>query len=364
MKLIYLIITFSTIFYIGCGSSRSYTDTKIVKKLKVPKNKEIYFGAYADFGYSESDVTTKKIKDFENLAGKKLAWVYMTNSWKDGIVYPKKKIHTIVKSGSTPFIRFLPRSDDGKNETTADKLYTLQNIIDGKFDEELKKWAKDAMSDDIPILMDFGLEMTGFWFPWCGFYNGGGELAGYGDASYPDGPERFRDAYRHIINLFRTEGVKHVTWFFHPDIQRLPDKEWNSAKYYYPGDEYIDWIGLSVYGVQRDNAPWIYFSKALERRHMLIDEITDKKPIALLEFAVTDNHAGGSKSAWLEDAFSSILYNPYFDFKAISYWHENWINPVGQKSTLRIDSSKESLETFKRLIQDNHFISKTSFANY
>ena len=33
--------------------------------------------------------------------------------------------------------------------------------------------------------------------------------------NFPDGPERFRDAYRHIIDLFRKEGVKNITWCFH-----------------------------------------------------------------------------------------------------------------------------------------------------
>ena len=38
---------------------------------------------------------------------------------------------------------------------------------------------------------------------------------GYGDPYFPDGPERFRDAYRHIIDLFRKEDVKNITWCFH-----------------------------------------------------------------------------------------------------------------------------------------------------
>jgi len=54
MKITYLIVSFFTIFYIGCGSSRSTVPKKpysnIVQKLEVPKDEKIYFGAYADFG--------------------------------------------------------------------------------------------------------------------------------------------------------------------------------------------------------------------------------------------------------------------------------------------------------------------------
>ena len=368
MKIIYLFITFLIIFYVGCGSNRSTVvkvskkpDINISRKLVIPKDGEIYFGAYADFGHSEHNVTQKKIKDFENLALKKLAWVCISNNWSDGIIYPKAEIDIIQKSACTPLVRMMPRSDNNQLNQKEDSNFTMQKIIDGKFDKALTKWAEDAKKDDIPLLLDFAPEMTGFWFQWSGKYSGAGILDGYGDRSYPDGPERYRDAYRHIIDIFRKVGVKHVTWFFHPDIQRLPNVEWNSAKYYYPGDDYIDWIGLSIYGVQRVDDPWIYFSQALKKQYMLVDEITDKKPIAVLEFAVTDYHASGSKSAWLEDTFASVLHNPYFDFKAINYWHEDWINPGGKKTTLRIDSSTESLETFKKLVSDKHFISKTRF---
>ena len=66
------------------------------------------------------------------------------------------------------------------------------------------------------MLIDFALEMKGDCFPWSGYWNGGGETAGYGDPDYPDGPERYRDAYRHLVELFREERIENVTRFFHP----------------------------------------------------------------------------------------------------------------------------------------------------
>jgi beta-mannanase len=357
---------------IGCGNS---TPTKIVAdqnktkppaipkeskkiKLSLPTNNQIYFGAFADFGGSEDIVTKEKIENFEKLVGKKTSWSYISQNWKNGITYPKRNIHIIHDSNTTPFVRLMPRSEE-EIEGFEDGNFTMQRIIDGNFDKELKQWAKDAKTDNIPLLLDFGVEMNGFWFPWSGKNCGAGKLDGYGDPNYPDGPERFRDAYRHIIDIFKNEGANHITWFFHPDIQRLPDEEWNSAKYYYPGDDYIDWIGLSIYGVQFNNEEWIDFSESLRSQYIYVNEITDKKPIAILEFGVTDNRIDGSKSAWFEDAFSTILSNQYIKFSAVTYWHEDWINEDGSRSTLKVNSSKESLETFKRLIQNDRFISKT-----
>ncbi len=366
IKTLFLFISFVMIF-IACGGSEEeeliLPPEYKIQKLAVPENGGIYFGSFADFEHSEHDVTQKKIEDFETLATKKLAWVYISNNWGEGITYPKDDVHTIYKSGSTPFIRMMPRSDNNQEGGAADSTFTMQRIIDGDFDTALEQWALDAKADNIPLLLDFGPEMTGFWFQWNGKYSGAGTLDGYGDPTYPDGPERFRDAYRHIIDIFREAGVKHVTWFFHPDIQRWDDIWWNSAKYYYPGDDYIDWIGLSIYGVQNEQWGWVTFSGTVEKWYNIhIKDIIGTKPVAVLEMGVTEGRSDGTKVEWLEDAFATILDNPYIEFKGLTYWHENWITPTGFESRLQIDSSPESLETFQRLISNPKFVSKTVFS--
>ncbi len=62
-------------------------------------------------------------------------------------------------------------------------------------------------------------------------WNGAGQADGYGDSTCPDGAERFRDAYRHLVTLFREEGATNVTWFFHADAYRQGDW-WNELSHY------------------------------------------------------------------------------------------------------------------------------------
>ncbi len=344
---------------------------KKTRKLSVAENGGIYIGAFANFSHNEHNVTVEKIENFENLAKKQLAFVTFSNNWNEGITYPKDVVHIIDKTGATPLIRLMPRSNYKQEGGGKDPKFTLDKIINGTFDKELKQWAKDAKEDDIPLLLDFAPEMTGDWFSWNGKYYGAGKLDGYGDPTYPDGPEIYRDAYRHIIDIFKDLNVTHVTWFFHPDIQRMPGNpsyevgyDWNSAKYYYPVDDYIDWIGFSIYGVQNEKWGWVTFSETLKKWYDIhikdLLEVADK-PVAVLEMGVTDGRPDGSKNEWLEDAFKTILDNPYISVSAINYWHENWITDSGVEAKLKIDSSKESLETFQKLISNPRFISKTEF---
>jgi beta-mannanase len=90
--------------------------------------------------------------------------------------------------------------------------------------------------------------VNGDWFPWNGRWNGAGRTDGYANPDLPDGPERFRDAYRHIVDICRNKGGNNLTWFFHVDVGAWPKQPWNTRfANYYPGDAYVDWIGISDY---------------------------------------------------------------------------------------------------------------------
>jgi hypothetical protein len=338
---------------IACESTPQHST-----KIPPPQNDGIYFGAFPDFGGSEDRVTSRKIRDFEAIAGKKIAYAMFSQNWYDGITYPKEHIHTVHEAGAIPYVRLMPRTDTLPGH--AEQTFTLQRIIDGDFDANLTRWARDARADAIALMIDFGVEMNGDWFPWSGLFNGGGTTDGYGDPDYPDGPERYRDAYRHIIDLFRAQGVRHVTWVFHYNYATQPYEAWNKPHLYYPGDDYIDWVGFSLYGALTHDEEWegLAFSDQLRDYADDFEAIATDKPVALFEFGVTDGHPDGNKSAWLDDAFDTILNNPYVRFSAISYWHENWQNDDESYSTLRLDSSPQAQATFRRRIGNARFVSK------
>ena len=354
-RIIPLLVLSFTLISVSCGSA---TDTNTTIKLSPPAKDKIYFGAFPDFGGAEETVTAKRIQDFEKIADKKILWACFSNNWWHGIHYPKTKIHTIADTGTIPYVRLMPRTDEIQGHP--EQKYTLQKIINGVFDKELKQWAKDAKADGIPILADFALEMNGDWFPWSGIFNGGATTDGYGDPNYPDGPERHRDAYRHIIDLFRAEGVTHITWMFHYNYATLPYEAWNKPHYYYPGDDYIDWVGFSLYGAQTPTEEWkgLGFSTHLKDYADDFAAIQTSNPIALLEFGVVDHHPDGNKSTWLDDAFTTILSNPYVKFKAINPWHEKWQNEDESWTNLRLDSSPEVQAMFKKWMKHERFISE------
>jgi hypothetical protein len=246
---------------------------------------KVYHGAFPGFGGTEDEVSQNSIENFEVLSQKRIAWSYFSNNWYDSLIFPKNSVDIIGQYGCTPFIRIMFRSDF---ETVPDPYLKLQNIIDGMYDLQLKEWANCARDCGYDLLAEFGTEVNGNWFSWNGQFNGGGTTNGYGDPTYPDGPERFRDAYRHIIDICNQCNAVNITWFFHFDVSGEPEEDWNDAVYYYPGDSYIDWIGVSTYGPQQRGDDYISPNELLQNAYLKMQQISVSKPYAILEFGITE----------------------------------------------------------------------------
>ncbi len=320
----------------------------------LPPTSGIYQGAFPYFGPLEDRVSLSTVNRFNRLVGKPLAWAYFSNNWFRGIRFPYAAVRIIFRTGAIPFVRLMPRANFNPHDTT----YTLQKIIDGVFDTQLRRWATMATRVGIPMMAEFGGEPNGDWFPWCGAFNGGGDTAGYGDPSVPDGPERFRDAYRHIIDICRNAGAVNITWAFHVNSGNDPVAPWNTMAAYYPGDDYIDWIGESAYGAQVPEDYWSLLTDVLDESYNELASISPSKPLALFEYGVIADTIPGHKAGWITEGLDSLRAGRYPRIKGISYWHSKFTNANGSVSNMRLDSSPDVLEAYRTEMSDPFFVSQ------
>jgi hypothetical protein len=216
----------------------------------------------------------------------------------------------------------------------------------------------------IPIFLVFGPEVNGYWNSYSGIHYGGGVSDRWGDQNYPDGPEIFRDAYRKIISLSKMPSinVNNITWAIHFDVQGKPNVEWNLMEKYYPGDDYIDWIGLSVLSAQtREELAWydsfedFVFNKTVvyETRWEEFLAVSDK-PKALLEYGVIEDPSNPERKAtWIREAIETIE-NKCPEFKIASYWNEAFFIDH-YFSDIRITSSVNAENAYRTSINREHF---------
>jgi hypothetical protein len=324
-------------------------------KLLPPTNGEIYHGVFPDFPDMAGEVTIKqRIDEFEFQSGKDVVWTVVGNHWLDGIYFPGRQVDAIQKADKIPLIHLMPWSEILRSYG-ADPVYSFDRILSGAYDWEIRRYAQNARNTGSPVMLDIMPEPNGNWYPWSGYFNGADTTWRYGNQNVADGPEKYVDVYRHIVDLFKAEQADNVTFVFHVVSDNMPNAEWNSMAAYYPGDNYVDWIGVSVYSAQSANDYWEDFSESMDNAYPELAAISLNKPLAVLEFGIVEDPGRFSRKAdWIIDAFATIKANRYPRIAGISYWHESAFN-FERTNNMRIDSSQAALRAYQDEVADAVF---------
>ena len=325
--------------------------------LIMPKN-GAYTGAYVDFGEGEAQVTYDALTGFEQLTGKRLATVAFGNFWGDQ-AFPEKTVRIISSYGAVPLIFWSPW-DKPYEEARGPDRFGLRAILAGKWDSYIDAWADAARQYGKPLLVTWGLEMNGTWFPWSGVFFGRGKVIGHKDG-HPlyEGPELYKQTYRYVVDRVRARKATNVLWGFHANNYSSPRSAWNRMNSYYPGTRYVDWLGLSVYGKMNRSEGWADFDSMMAEPYAEICHLDPEKPVFLAEWGVGE-FPPGDKAGFIATAFKQIP-SRYPRVRLAVYWHERWENKDGSYSNLRVNSSPEALEAYKTGVASPYWIDRPQF---
>ena len=307
----------------------------------------VLFGAYADFGETEDNVTLEGIEDFEKLAGKPPAIIASSSYWGEQS-FPLKNLRLISRHGAVPMVYWSPW-DKPYEESKGPDRFSLKAILAGTWDSYIDRWADGAKAFGKPFFVSLCNEMNGDWFPWSGQYYG----------AEKGGNEVFKKAWKHIVDRVRARGANNILWVLHFNAFPATNDEWNVMASYYPGPGYVDWLGLSIYGKQfRNEGNWAHFRDLIRWPYQEITALDPTKPVMLAEFGVGDFPKDGDKAEWIRDALAMIPDYPRI--KAAIYWHERWQNEDGTYSNLRINSSPSALKAFREGIARPEWVGSRS----
>jgi hypothetical protein len=312
-----------------------------------------YTGAYMNFGDTEDDVTLEAIEDFEEQAGKHQAIIAFSSFWGEQR-FPADALQVIRTHGSAPLIFWSPWDrpyEEELVEAHGPDKYSLTNILAGKCDAYIDRWADGARDFRDPIFVSLCNEMNGDWFPWSAKYYGGGTpIAGTDPIRYV-GPEFFKRTYRYIIDRVRARGARNVLWIFHVNNFSEPYEPWNTFAQFYPGREYVDWLGMSVYGqLFPEETKWNLFEEMMHKPYDELCRLDPDKPVMVTEWGAGEFPAMGDKGVWIADAFARMEHQ-YTRVRAAVYWHERWQNSRTYNylySNLKIDSSPGALAAYRQ----------------
>ncbi|MFJ9696497.1 glycoside hydrolase family 26 protein [Kitasatospora sp. NPDC101183] len=209
--------------------------------------------------------------------------------------FDRRTFDTVAERGIMPMVAWEPW--DYRKEAKEDKLrgnqpeYSLAHIIDGTFDDYIKTWAAGIRDLGYPVALRFAHEMNGYWYPWCEQANGNQK-------------GQYVQAWKHVHDLFKQAGATRVAWVWSPNVDYENATNLGSL---YPGDDYVDWLGLSGYygttGVEKYKSFDQIFSPTIKQ----LREFT-QKPVVITETAATDT--SGLKAQWITEMFAQLPQHP------------------------------------------------------
>ncbi len=309
--------------------------------LAVPQ-RGAYTGAYVEFGENEDHVTLEAIEGFSSLVGKHQAIVAFSSFWGRG-QFPSAQARIVHNAGAVPLILWYPWDSDADRERSR---FDLQRILAGAWDGYIDRWAQGARAYGKPLLLSWGLEMNGDWFPWCGVLQGGGTPVPDTDPVRYQGPETYKRAYRYLVERVRAAGADNIQWVFHVNNTPAPPHSWNRMAAYYPGPDYVDWLGMSAYGQQFGEEDWFSVEDMVMGPYAELAAVDPNKPIILAEWGVGEFPKQGSKGDWIKELFARAPRD-LPRLKAAVFWHERWQNADLTYSNLRVNSSLEALTAYR-----------------
>jgi beta-mannanase len=297
-----------------------------------------YFGLYttqSPFSWSEFDDVSTKVGAQPNMAGYFQGFDQEFNATAVDRAWAK---------GDLPFLTWESRPIAAGNDAVVDPDYELSTIIDGDHDAYLTRWADALVANGLPLAIRLDHEMNGNWYPWAEGVNGNEQ-------------GEYVEMWRHVHDLFEARGANElVAWVWAPTrVEGTPTKN-RSLEYtesLYPGDDYVDWVGLTGYLRNSPETPQSgdfqgTFGKTLDQ----LRQITTK-PIVLAEMGAAE--LGSTKDAqkprWIDSLFAELAKPENDDIVGFS-WFNLTATTVSSGSYLtndwRITSRQDSLDAFRR----------------
>ncbi|MGV8977102.1 MAG: glycoside hydrolase family 26 protein [Cellulomonas sp.] len=324
--------------------------TPVVTKPAAPTKADLlnptsrYFGMYtaqAPFSFATFDDSATKLGHAPNLVGYFSGWDKpfradaVSRSWDRGML---------------PMLTWESRPSDAPNDVVDEPDYTLPMILAGTHDDYLRQYARDVASLGLPLAIRLDHEMNGIWYPWAERTSSGASING-------NSPGQYAAMWKHVHDIFEAEGAnQYVIWVWSPNIiNNLPAtlQSQGTLAGLYPGDDYVDWVGLSGYDrppyKADNNATFDYtFGRSLAQ----LRQLTPKK---ILISEVGASEIGGHKPAWVTSFFTAFHQPANSDLLGFA-WFNMAVSTYSAGALItndwRVDSRHNTLEAFVAGLND------------
>ncbi|MGI9168936.1 MAG: glycosyl hydrolase [Caulobacteraceae bacterium] len=185
---------------------------------------------------------------------------------------------------------------------------TAAAIVAGRYDAQLDRQAAAARALAVPLLVRFNYEMTNNEENTC--------FTGFRVKSDPAvAGAKYIAAWKHVVGRFRAAGAGNVKWVWAPGHHAYESGLWRQ---FYPGGDFVDWIGVDDYNKSDTPASFAADPGILA---FYAAAAPLGKPLMVAETgAVNDpRQTPDPQSLWLTTARTYLKAHPAI--KAFVYWN-------------------------------------------
>lgn len=278
-----------------------------------------YVGAYVELDNS----VAADIGNFEQVIGKKHATYFRYVGY--GQPFPYKWVKELHAQGAVPHIAWEPN----------------EGLAAVKDDDYLHGWAQAAARAGRPIFLRYASEMNGNWMA----YSGDADL--------------YIAKWRMVYKIMHEE-APNVIMIWCP--YATPQK---TIPMYYPGDDYVDWVGVNIYSVLHASGDPAQPASEDPRELLkyVYDMFSARKPIAVCEYAAT-HYCVATKTECVDFALQNMakmyesLTTQFPRVRMINWFSVNTEQGNLAHNNYSVTDNPTVLEAYQKLIGTDYFLSR------
>lgn len=298
----------------------------------------VYLGMWTQGFWEEATVHVRpdKLTTLENMIGKKVAIAHYYRGWenleKPTIV---DELNTIAENGWRPMVSVNPYFFA---DCQSGGLTLYKAITSGNCDGFLHTAMRNLKNFGKPLFLRFAWEMNISDIQWS--------IQKTGSTT-----EDFIAAWRHFHDIAISEGATNILWVFSPNTEAGGSVAYNLL---YPGDTYVDWLGLDGYnwGTTRPSG-WLSFGTLFGQSYRDITALAPTKQLMIAEVNSTDQ--GGDKAAWYHDMLAQQIPYYYPKIAAVVFYNEDRTSEEGVNWLITVTPA--ALSAFSESIKNPMYLS-------
>jgi hypothetical protein len=283
------------------------------------------WGAYAS---TEPYPSCDSHFELEHLLRVRLQWMSWFFNWS--VAWPTVGGEQAADGGYDILLAWQPQLDRGP--------VLFADVLDGEYDDYLTRFFTQAAAHPGQVMIRFAHEMNGSGYPWALGYEGERRRA-------VSSARQFVSTWRYLVDFQRRVGGDNVRFqwcIMSTDRGPVPAEE------FYPGDDYVDALGMDVYngydGWQEPRAVLGFTYRRLTAIHpgkpLWISEIGCREP-RIREASGAGPVPGESKARWLQTLFASTQFPRITN---VNFFH------AARAYDWRLNSSDGALEVCRRVL--------------